>query len=50
VLGGGLAPTFAPRLATALAPGYIATDRTPSPLRGAFLIGIGRVAPEYPEP
>jgi N-acetylglucosamine kinase-like BadF-type ATPase len=47
-LGGGLAPAFAPRLAAALPPGCLAADRAPSPLRGAFLIGIGRAAPEYP--
>ena len=50
VLGGGLAPTFAARLVTLLGPDRIARDRIPSPLRGAWLIGIGRVAPEMPEP
>lgn len=50
VLGGGLAPFFAEAVANALPAGCIARDRQPSPLRGAWLVGIGRARPEFPEP
>jgi glucosamine kinase len=45
---GGLAPLFAPRLDAALGPGILALDRPPSALHGAFLIGTGRAAAEFP--
>jgi glucosamine kinase len=44
---GGLAPFFAPRLEAGLPLGVLARDRPPSALHGAFLVGIGRVAPEF---
>jgi glucosamine kinase len=44
---GGLAPFFAPRLEAGLPPGILAQDRPPSALHGAFLVGIGRVEPEF---
>lgn len=50
VLSGGLAPIFAGRLETSIGADRLARDRAPSPLRGAWLIGIGRAAPEFPEP
>jgi len=43
---GGLAPFFAPRLAAGLRPGVLADDVVPAALHGAYLIGIGRAAPE----
>ena len=43
---GGLAPFFAPRLAAALPPGVLAAEAVPAALHGAYLIGIGRAAPE----
>jgi glucosamine kinase len=49
VLGGGLAPVFLSRIETALGPTRIARDRTPSPLRGAWLVGVGQAAPEFTE-
>jgi glucosamine kinase len=50
VLGGGLAPFFAEAVAKALPAGCLAHDRKPSPLHGAWLVGIGRARPEFPEP
>jgi glucosamine kinase len=47
-LSGGLAPLFAPRLAAALGEERLALEAVPSVLAGAFLIGTGRAAPEFP--
>lgn len=49
-LVGGLALTFAGSIAAGLPPGSVDTSRAISPLRGAWLIGIGRASPEYPNP
>ena len=50
VLGGGLAPFFAEAVTRHLPAGCVASDRQPSPLRGAWLVGTGRARPEFPEP
>lgn len=44
-LTGGLAASFAPHLSTRL--GQPLSDRPASPLRGAWLVGIGQAAPEF---
>jgi glucosamine kinase len=46
-LGGGLADAYRPRLATLLPASLLLSDVRPDPLRGAFLIATGAVAPEY---
>jgi glucosamine kinase len=49
VLGGGLAAIFAGAIERAVGAEAFAGDRAPSPLHGAWLIGTGSVAPEFPE-
>jgi glucosamine kinase len=49
-LAGGLAPSLASRITALLGSECLAPEVAPAPLRGAWLIGSGRVAPEMPSP